>query len=201
MTQAKPRFATFKEYLSFQDEHEEADCRYELINGELVALPPESRLNAFIANRLFFFLINAGVSLELLYPHQCEVQVPVLQPGDAQNRYPDLVLLREEHLALTTRRLTITLEMPPPAWIVEVVSPGSVNHNRDYIYKLAQYAAIGVEEYWIVDPQEQVVQVYHLLPSGYEEVGAFREDEAIASPLFAAFPLNLTANAILGESA
>jgi Uma2 family endonuclease len=37
MTQAKPRFVTFEEYLSYGD----LEGRYELIAGELVDLPPE----------------------------------------------------------------------------------------------------------------------------------------------------------------
>jgi Uma2 family endonuclease len=39
MTQAKPRFATFEQYLSFSDG---LDGRYEWIAGELVELPPEA---------------------------------------------------------------------------------------------------------------------------------------------------------------
>jgi Uma2 family endonuclease len=57
-----------------------------------------------------------------------------LQPGDAANRFPDLVVLQTAHLELTRRRLTITLNMPPPRLIVEIVSPGKSNRERDYIH-------------------------------------------------------------------
>jgi hypothetical protein len=57
----------------------------------------------------------------LVRPGKCDVQVPVLQTGDAANRIPDLVVLREEHLALTQKRLTVTLDMPPPVMVMEVV--------------------------------------------------------------------------------
>lgn len=36
MIQAKPRFSTFEEYLSYDDG---TDKRYELLNGELIELP------------------------------------------------------------------------------------------------------------------------------------------------------------------
>ena len=92
----------------------------------------------------------------------CEIQVPILQSKDPANRFPDLVVLRPEHLQLTQKRLTITLDMPPPRLIAEVLSPGKPNQDRDYIYKRAQYAAIGVPEYWLLDPVAQTVLVLTL---------------------------------------
>ncbi|WP_315874388.1 Uma2 family endonuclease [Leptodesmis sichuanensis] len=107
--------------------------------------------------------------------------MPVLHPKDAANRYPDLVVLRPEHLELTQRRLTITLDMPPPRLIAEVVSPGKTNRDRDYIHKRAQYAAIGVPEYWLLDPGAQTLMVLTLEGEAYREVDVFGKQEAIAS--------------------
>ncbi|MBW4622676.1 MAG: Uma2 family endonuclease [Cyanosarcina radialis HA8281-LM2] len=71
MTQAKPRFATFQEYLSYSDDLE---GRFQLIDGELVELPPESELNNFIANRLQFLLVIAKVApLRLIRIHALEL--------------------------------------------------------------------------------------------------------------------------------
>lgn len=181
MTQAISKFLTFEDYLSFNDGTEN---RYELIDGALVELPPESRLNIFIANHLFFLLVNYGVPLQLVYPHTCELQVPVINPGDAFNRFPDLVVLREEHLQLTLRRLTITLDMPPPRLVVEVVSPGPKNWDRDYKNKLAQYQARAIDEYWVIDPEAQMVTVFSLRSGQYFEAGRFRGSDRITSPLF-----------------
>lgn len=180
MTQAKAKFATFEEYLAYSDATP-LEGRYELIDGELVELPPESRLNSTIAVRILLSLIAAGISVDLVHPGKCEIQVPVLQPKDAANRYPDLVVLRPEHLALTQRRLTITLEMPPPRLVVEVVSPGKTNRDRDYVRKRAQYAAVGIVEYWLIDPAAQTVVVLSLEGADYREVGTFGVSEAIAS--------------------
>ncbi len=180
MTQAKPRFATFEEYLSYSSELE---GRFQLIDGELIELPPESRFNSTIAIYILLALIKAGISIELIHPGKCEVQVPILNMGDAANRFPDLVTLREEHLDLTQRRLTITLDMPPPCLVVEVVSPGKTNRDRDYINKRAQYAAIGVDEYWIVDPVDQTVLVLELSGEEYKEV-QFQGGDRILSIAF-----------------
>lgn len=188
MTQARVKFTSFEEYLSSSDAMS-LEGRYELIDGELIELPPESRLNSTIAVRILLVLLAAGIPVELIHPGKCEVQVPVLQPHDAANRYPDLVVLRPEHLDLTQRRLTITLNMPPPRLIVEVVSPGKTNRDRDYIHKRSQYAAIGVPEYWLVDPVAQTVMVLSLQGEEYQEIGVFGQSDAIASIEFAGLRL------------
>jgi Uma2 family endonuclease len=191
MTQAKVKLTTFEEYLSYSDEVE-IEGRYELINGELVELSPESELNNWIADNLQFLFATANVvSRRLIKTHACEIQVPVLHPKDAANRYPDFVVLRPEHLELTQRRLTITLDMAPPRLIAEVVSPGKTNRDRDYIYKRAQYAAISVPEYWLLDPIAQTVLVLTLDGEAYREVGVFSGDEAISSIEFADLALTV----------
>ncbi|MCC3511321.1 MAG: Uma2 family endonuclease [Microcoleus sp. PH2017_17_BER_D_A] len=178
MTQAHKQKLTFEEYLTYEDD---TDNRYELIDGELVTLPPESGPNNFIANYLLFTLASSGfIPLRLIRTHICEIQLPILREGDAANRYPDLVVLRPEHILLTATRLTITQTMPPP----------------DYISKRAQYAARGIPEYWIVDPQEEIVAVLRLESGEYVEVGVFQGEQALISPTFP--QLNLTAQQVLG---
>lgn len=172
---------TFEEYLTCEDD---TDNRYEWIDGELVALPPESELNDFIAQELFWvFAIANLVPRRLIKLHTCEIQVPILKPSDPANRYPDLVVLRPEHLALTEKRLTISLDMPPPQFVVEVVSAGQVNRENDYVCKRAQYAARGIGEYWIVDRQVQAIAVLNLDSESRQYVEKiFRGAERLESP-------------------
>jgi Uma2 family endonuclease len=179
VTQAKVTLASFEEYLAYSGATP-MEGRYELVCGELVALPPESEPNNWLALNLRDYLIQV-VQRRLVRVHACEVQVPVLQPKDAANRFPDLVVLRQEHLELTQRRLTITLDMPPPRLVAEVVSPGKTNRDRDYINKRAQYAAIGVPEYWLIDPIAQSVMTLTLEAGAYQEIGVFGKQEEIAS--------------------
>jgi Uma2 family endonuclease len=120
----------------------------------------------------------------LIVIHSLELQVPVLRPGDAANRYPDLVILQPEHLTLTQKRLTITLDMPPPQLVAEVLSPGKSNRDRDLIFKRNQYAACGIPEYWLIDPDAQSIAVLQLQNELYVEVGAFRGHHRLVSPTF-----------------
>lgn len=194
MTQAKIKFANFDTYLAWSDDPENyLEGRFELVDGELVEVPPESGVNHWIARSLMFLLVNSGqVPLQLIVSHSLELQVPVLRSGDSANRYPDLVILQPEHIFLTQKRLTITLDMPPPQLVAEVLSPGKQNQERDRIRKRDQYAARGIPEYWLVEPEAQTVMVLQWQTGSYEEVGLFKGDDLINSPTFP--DLKLTAN-------
>jgi Uma2 family endonuclease len=189
MPQARVKFPTFEDYLSYSNVMN-LEGFYELIDGELVELPPESEQNNWFALNLRDYLIRL-IRRRLVRVYACEVQVPVLHPKDAANRFPDLVVLRQEHLELTQRRLTITLDMPPPRLIAEVVSPGKTHQDRDYRHKRAQYAAIGVPEYWLIDPVAQTVMVLRLEGETYQEIGVFSKQSAIASVEFAGLELTV----------
>ncbi|MBW4675279.1 MAG: Uma2 family endonuclease [Desmonostoc geniculatum HA4340-LM1] len=170
---------TFEQYLEIDDGTEN---RYELVDGRLIELPPESEPNTSLANYLFLLLVSAGMPFRRVQPHACELQVPVLEAGDPANRYPDLAILREEHLELTRKRLTITFDVLPPHLVVEVVSPGQSNRDRDYVRKRKQYAARGVPEYWLIDPEEQAIAILQLSEGSYREAGRFTESTQIKSP-------------------
>lgn len=190
MTQARSRFSSFEEYLSYSDAME---GRYLLIDGELVELPPESEPNDFIANYLMVRLANSEIApLRLIRPGKCEIQVPVLEPQDPANRFPDLVILREEHIPLTERRLTITIDMPPPQLVAEVISPGKTNRERDTIRKKAQYADRGIPEYWLIDPKAKAVTVLMLQGDRYIVSGVFQGDESIKSPTFGVLAIGVS---------
>ena len=49
--------------------------------------------------------------------------------------------------------------MSPPLLVIEVVSPGDIQRERDYIAKRIQYQDCSVPEYWIIDPQAQSILV------------------------------------------
>lgn len=186
------RKLSFEDYLALDDAGPE--CHAELIDGELIELPPESGVNTEIAAIWFAALLASGVNVLHLKMGNCEIQTPVLAPGDAANRFPDIVVIREEHRSLTQQRMTITLKMPPPRFVLEVVSPGQKNRDRDYIRKRAQYAAVGIPEYVIVDPETQSITVLVLEQDAYREAGCYQGDRPIVSPTFP--DLALTANQV-----
>ncbi|MGF1515850.1 MAG: Uma2 family endonuclease [Elainellaceae cyanobacterium] len=125
-----PTRLSFEEYLSLDVEamSDLPEQKHEPVDGALIEVPPELELNSAIVTKLPLLLVQAGVPYRLVKPYTCEVEVPALpKPKVPRTRYPDLVVLRPEHLELTQKRLTITREMPALQMVFEGVSPGSRN--------------------------------------------------------------------------
>ncbi|MEM6838069.1 MAG: Uma2 family endonuclease [Cyanobacteria bacterium P01_C01_bin.120] len=174
MIQLKQRFHSFEEYLAYDDG---SDKRYELFNGELIEVPPESGFNVELSNYLFVQLLPI-VGYQRVRAHNLELEVR----GEPRNRYPDLTVIREAHVALLKRRNTIRLTMPPPLLVVEIVSPGEIQRNRDYVAKRTQYEDLGIPEYWIVNPQEQTVSVFTLQAGRYSDAQVLTDRHRLTSP-------------------
>jgi Uma2 family endonuclease len=190
-----PQFTSFEAYLA-ADPSDLPEGRYEYWDGELVPVMTESIGNDGIANYLMVVLMQVGVPLRLLRPGRIEVVVP----GRPRTRYPDFVVLDDVHLVLLKRRATIISDMPPPRLLAEVVSPGgeqSENYRRDYVDKAAQYAAIGVPEYWLIDPDRAIVSV-GILAEGSYQFTQFTGTQTILSPTFPS--LKLTVEQVLNAS-
>ncbi|WP_377474624.1 MAG: Uma2 family endonuclease [Microcoleus anatoxicus] len=180
---------TLEEYLVYDDG---TDTKYELIDGELVEMPPESDRNNLISLYLLVEFFKF-IPIKLIRHKDTEI---VVTGNRTRVRFPDLIILTEElFAAIDGRRATITQDMPPPALVVEVVSPGKVNEDRDYRYKRSEYAARGIPEYWIVDPSQAKVTVLIWVDGLYEEA-VFQGSNAIVSTTFP--DLKLTAAQVLG---
>jgi len=188
MVQAQPQLKTFADFLA---DSQALEGYYELTNGELVEMPPESYDNLHRAKKLYEAL-KALVEMQQI----CLQGLALAMPGQPKNRYPDLTVLRPEHLdqMRTIGQAAITLAMAPPLLVVEVVSPGNENHRRDYVDKRNQYEWRGIPEYWIVDPEQGQVTVLVLTEQGYGEA-VFTGDTWVSSPTFPAW--SLTAAAML----
>jgi Uma2 family endonuclease len=178
---------SLEEYLNYDDG---TDDIYELVNGELVLMPPESFQNQQIEISLLAYFLKLGISPQLL---RNQIFIAVTG-GRATARVPDLTILSED-LAVQlreTNRSIIMGDMPPPTLVVEVVSPKQ--DKRDYRYKRSEYAARQIPEYWIVDPILNKVTILELVEGLYEEQ-VYTGEEPITSPQFNT--LNLTAQQIL----
>jgi Uma2 family endonuclease len=111
--------------------------------------------------------------------------------GEPKNRYPDLTILREEHIQQLSKRNTIRLTMAPPLVVMEIVSPGEIQRDRDYIAKRIQYQDCCIPEYWIVDPQNQTILILELVGNSYITFGEFKEDDLLRSPTFGQLELRI----------
>jgi Uma2 family endonuclease len=181
----QPRFESFEDYLAYTDDNNRL---YELFNGELVQVPPESGFNIGIANFLFTLFLPI-VGYLRVRGHGLELEVN----GEPRNRYPDLTIIKAEHIEQLRSRNTIRLQMAPPDLVVEVVSPGDLQRSRDYIAKRMQYQDRDILVYWIIDPQVREIMVLTWTAAGYQEQ-IYRGNDKLT---FQDTLLNLTADEIL----
>ncbi|MEB3291905.1 MAG: Uma2 family endonuclease [Synechococcales bacterium] len=192
MTVATDKRLTLTEYLIYDDG---SDTRYELVDGVLVEMGAESRVNIQIAIFLLQCFTKLGLTANQL---GIKEKIQVIS-SHASARDPDLIIHSEEStLAIEGRKEScLFLGEPNPLLVVEIVSPGnesSENYQRDYVQKPKEYAERGIAEYWIVDPDRAWVMVGVLVEGAYQ-FATFQDEQAIVS---SAFPvLNWTAAAVL----
>ena len=78
-----------------------------------------------------------------------------------------------------------------PELVIEILSPGKKNIQRDRKTKLKLYRRLPVEEYWIVNPAKKQIEVFRTTPHGLRLTEVFNETETLVSPLFPDFSLQI----------
>jgi Uma2 family endonuclease len=114
--------------------------RYELLDGVLVVSPRPTTVHQLAATRLATLLENACPD-EL-----CVLAEPALQLSDDTEFDPDVVVVRWEDVG--GAKITA-----PPLLVAEIRSPSTalIDLNR----KKTAYRELGVQCYWIVDPDPE----------------------------------------------
>ncbi len=183
---------TLEEYLNCSDIAH--DCVYELENGQIQEMPPESWQNL----QIVMYLITEITKI-IPYQQVTNKAEIIISGSRVTARVPDLTILTPEGATELAqyKRSTITLDMPPPLLVVEVVSPGKKNRDRDYRYKRSEYAARGVANYWIIDPQAKKFVCLELIDGLYEEIVFDNSREAVSFTL--PFELEIKFENIFGE--
>lgn len=91
-------------------------------------------------------------------------------------KQPDLVLVHRDRLHIITKHGAIE---GIPDLVVEILSPSSA--KRDKKIKLDTYARYEVPEYWIVDPENQVLEQYVLDGQQYALPEVYAGDDNVRS--------------------
>lgn len=157
--------------------------RYELIDGELnVSIAPAFVHQSVLANLMAH-----------LWNYLRANPIGAVSPGigvifdDHNGVIPDLVYTSKARLrdVLTGGRLT-----GAPEIAIEILSPGSANLKRDRLIKMNLYAARGVDEYWILDPESRSAEIYRRSASGQLDIREnLRGDDRLTSALLPGFEL------------
>lgn len=168
----------------FQEAEWRAGYLYELARGVLVVTNvPKGRHAQVVDNTHEAFSTYRRTHPGLIRRIGRGSDVRYVSPMFGSDRHPDVaILFRAAPLDFEGR--------PLPVLGVEVVSQGKRARRRDYVEKREEYLAIGLLEYWIVDPQDRRVTVLmrrELAGRATWEERAFAGPEVIVGELLPGF--------------
>jgi Uma2 family endonuclease len=164
---------TYEDFLLFPDDGK----RHELIDGEHYVTPSPNMKHQAILGNLHFFI---RTYLEA-HPRGRVFLSPfdvVFSNFDVVE--PDLLYMSNERAAAV---LTPANVQGAPDLVVEIGSPST--RKRDETIKRRLYERSGVSEYWVIDPELDVVRIYRRGAERFERaIEISREaDEVLATPL------------------
>ncbi|TYT70895.1 Uma2 family endonuclease [Microcystis aeruginosa] len=198
MIQLLPKLITFDEFIEWLPENR----HYELHEGKIIEMQPTGQhedITSFLTQELTLEYMRMNLPYRI--PSKALVKLK-----DKETGYnPDLLLINRQNLInepLWEKKSTLINGESIPL-VIEVVSS---NWRDDYGYKLVDYEAMGINEYWIVDylgiggvrfigqPKQPTLSIYQLIDGEYQ-VQQFRGKDLISKSLI--FPeLSLTAEQV-----
>jgi Uma2 family endonuclease len=142
---AKHRISV-KEYYRLAETGELApDARVELLDGEIIDMSPIGPFHGGVANYLITFFADVARRRWIT-----TAQNPVRLNNDSE---PDLVLLRPSADFYRNRH-------PKPQDVFLLVEISDTSLEKDQEKKVPAYARAGIVEVWIVNLNEQTIEVY-----------------------------------------
>ncbi|MBN3890982.1 MAG: Uma2 family endonuclease [Nostoc sp. JL31] len=198
MIQAIYKLVTFEDFAAWRTE----GGRYELHDGVIVEIAQPVGDHEDVVG---FLALNISIEIGRQKLPYFIPKTVLVKPFEDESAYsPDILIINRPNLvneplwkkeSTISQAISITL-------VIEVVS---TNWRDDYYKKLADYEAIGIPEYWIIDyaaigarkfignPKLPTISIYQLIDGEYQ-VTQFKGDTHIVSPTFP--ELNLTAEQI-----
>lgn len=161
------------------------DKRYEIIDGELYVSTQPHYYHQLTCTRILVPLT--------LWDQETAAGSAVGAPGVIfavdEAVAPDVIWVSAQRLSSvlgTDGKLHAA-----PDLVVEVLSPGQANEQRDREAKLLLYSRRGVREYWIVDWRLRRIEVYRRENAALHLVATLEQDDIVSSPLLPGFGLSL----------
>ncbi|MFB2834744.1 Uma2 family endonuclease [Floridanema evergladense] len=160
------------------------DDRVELIRGEIVEMTPIGRRHAAYVARFVQLLIIRLGQRAIIWP-----QNPI-ELNDTSEPQPDITLLQ-------LRSDFYESGHPRPQDILLLIEVADTTVESDRQIKIPLYAENGITEVWLVDINEQCIEVYREpSPNGYQNIQRFIRGQSLS---ILAFPeIVITVNEVLG---
>jgi len=171
---------TYEDFLTFPDDGR----RHELIDGEHYVTPSPNTRHQRLVARLFDAIydhlkVSPGGEV-FLAPFDVVISnFDVVEPDVLFMAADQSDILTDKHVRGT------------PALVIEVLSPGT--RKADEVTKRRLYERAGVREYWIVDPELDVVKVFRREAPGLPRVAELSREggDTLTTPLLPGLAISL----------
>lgn len=167
--------ATYEEFLVLQ---QESDERYEYIDGEIYLLASPRTAHQIAITELFgiFYNFFQGTNCTpMVAPYDIELR---RTPENINIVQPDIMIICD----LEEKLNEDDYYKGVPSLVVEVLSKST--KRKDLIKKLDLYMSCGVNEYWIVNPDNKEVTVYLFEDNNISNNTTYKNNEAAQSFIF-----------------
>lgn len=181
----KDQRVTYADYLTWPDQE-----RWEIIDGVPYAMTPSpSREHQKVLKRLVYRIEDYLKDKPCeLYFAPFDVRIPVADEDDQEMEtvvQPDIIVVCDQ------TKLDEKGCKGAPNLVIEIISPGSA--ALDMKIKFNLYEKAGVKEYWIIDPLNRTVLVYHSGPDQkYGKPEVYVNEDIIKTALFSGFEIKLS---------
>lgn len=166
-------------YAEFVEVSSKSELRMEFINGEIHILSSPSITHQEILGRLYLIFHDYLLESEcrvFLAPFAVHFYKQDMEEPDVLQ--PDLLIIcdLEGNISESGRYLGT------PTLVVEILSAST--RTKDMIDKLNTYLLSGVQEYWIVDPEQKTVFVYSFKDCEIASYKTYQEGASAESLVF-----------------
>jgi len=153
----------------------------ELSEGRLIITPSPTDQHQKISFKLSLLIGNHVLSNNLGEVRHAPMDVRLWK---GKVRQPDIAFMSNEHLDRITEQL-----WGVPDLVIEILSEGTARVDKEDKY--LEYQRAGVQEYWIVDPFNQSIEIYALENGTYEIFGKWGLGEIAKSKLLDGFKVSV----------
>jgi len=169
---------TYDDYVQFPDDGK----RHEIIEGDHYMTPAPKAKHQTAALNLSLaiggFVKNHGLGLVFIAPFD-------LILSDENVVQPDLLFVSAARTAIVTEDNV----QGAPDLVIEILS--ELSRKKDEVTKRKLYERFGVQEYWVVDPELEIVKIFKLAQEKYGRAVELSKEtnDVLTTELLAGFSL------------
>ncbi len=169
---------TYKDYLSWPE-----DERWELINGVAYNMSPapNRRHQGVLTYITGQFILHFDSHPCRVYVPPFDVLLPVPEWDQAEEDVIDTVVQPDLVVICNPARLTEQGCTGAPDFVLEILSPSTA--YKDMEDKLRLYESRGVREYWIINPGNDTLLVYSVVPQGANDPSTTQRQAGFCKPV------------------